>query len=109
MFPKMIRRYLVFVAEKTLMFYHVKANNAFVAEYRKRAEELRGARLTLCVNSSLTRPDRLVIAPHLSYFCCEVGHNAPSRAVPKHPIYIYRLADGLGRPVTSTASGQDWA
>jgi hypothetical protein len=29
--------------------------------------------------------------------------------VPKHPIYVYKLADGLDRPVTSTASGQDWA
>jgi len=89
--------------------YHVKADNAFVAGYRKRAEELRGRPLTLCVNSSLTRPDTLMIAPQLSYFCCEVGHQASSRAVATHPIYIYKLADGLDRPVTSTASGQDWA
>ncbi|MHC4177254.1 MAG: hypothetical protein ACYSWU_07095, partial [Planctomycetota bacterium] len=89
--------------------FHVKANNAFVAAYRKRAEQLRGKLLTLCVNSGLTRPETLVIAPHLSYFCCEVGHGASSRAVPKHPIYVYKLADGLDRPVTSTASGQDWA
>ncbi len=89
--------------------YHVKSNNAFVAGYRRRAEQLRGKPLTLCVNSGLTRPETLVIAPHLSYFCCEVGHGASSRAVPKHPIYVYKLADGLDRPVTSTASGQDWA
>jgi len=89
--------------------FHVKENNAFVAGYRRRAEELRGKPLTLCVNSGLTSPETLVIAPHLSYFCCEVGHGAASRAVPRHPIYVYKLADGLNRPVTSTASGQDWA
>lgn len=89
--------------------FHVTAATAFVAEYRRRAEELRGKPLTLCVNSGLTNPQALAIAPHLSYFCCEVGHNAGSRAVPKHPIYVYKLADGLDRPVTSTASGHDWA
>jgi hypothetical protein len=89
--------------------FQVKAANDFVVQYHQRAEQLRGKPLTLCVNSGLTSPDTLVIAPHLSYFCCEVGHNASSRAVPKHPIYVYKLADGLNRPVTSTASGQDWA
>lgn len=89
--------------------FHVTENNAFVAAYRRRAEQLRGGPLTLCVNSGLSGPETLVIAPHLSYFCCEVGHSAASRAVPKHPIYVYKLADGLDRPVTSTASGQDWA
>ncbi len=89
--------------------FQVKAVTAFVVQYRKRAEEIRGRPLTLCVNSGLTRPNTLVIAPHLSYFCCEVGHNAAGLKVPTHPVYVYKLADGLDRPVTSTASGQDWA
>ncbi|MFH1922153.1 MAG: hypothetical protein ABIP48_20005, partial [Planctomycetota bacterium] len=89
--------------------FHVKTNNAFVAQYRRRAEEIRGKPLTLCVNSGLSSPQNLVIAPHLSYFCCEVPHNAAARAAAQHPIYVYKLADGLDRPVTSTASGQDWA
>jgi len=89
--------------------YQVKANDAFVAGYRKRAEELRGKPLTLCVNSGLSSPQSLLIAPQLSYFCCEVRHDAPKRAPAKHPVYVYKLADGLDRPVTSTASGADWA
>ncbi len=89
--------------------YQVKANTAFVAEYRLRAERYRGRPLALCVNSGLTDPISLAIAPHLSYFCCEVNHQAPSHQVPTHPIYVYKLADGVGRPVASTASGQDWA
>ncbi len=89
--------------------FHVKANTAFVGQYHQRAMEIRGAPLTLCVNSGLTNPQALAIAPKLSYFCCEVSHNAASLAAAEHPIYIYKLADGLNRPVTSTASGQDWA
>lgn len=89
--------------------YHVKTNNAFVAEYRRRAEQYRGRPLALAVNSAANEPAALVIAPHLTYFCCEVDHHASARSVPAHPISIYKLADGLNRPVTSTASGQDWA
>jgi hypothetical protein len=89
--------------------FQVKANNAHVAAYRKRAEELRGKPLTLCVNSWINSPESLVIARQLSYVCCEMEHQAASRAVPLHPIYIYKMADGLGLPVASTASGPDWA
>jgi len=89
--------------------FHVQAATRFVAEYHKRAEALRGEALSLSVNSGLSNPQALVIAPHLSYFCCEVGHAAARRRPPAHPVYIYKLADGLGRHVASTASGQDWA
>jgi len=89
--------------------FQVEAANDFVVEYYRRARELAGKPLTLCVNSGLNSPHALMIAPHLSYFCCEVRHNAGGRAVAKHPIYVYKLADGLNRPVASTAAGQDWA
>lgn len=89
--------------------FQVKAVTDFVAEYRRRGEELKGKSLPLAVNSGLSGPMSLAITPHLSYFCCEVDHHAESRKVPVHPIYVYKLADGLNRPVTSTASGWDWA
>lgn len=89
--------------------FQVKANTAFVADYRRRAEELVGQPLSLCVNSGLDDAQALSIAPHLSYFCCEVNHAAASRTLPMHPVYVYKLADGLERPVAATSSGQDWA
>ena len=89
--------------------FHVRAATRFVAEYHKRACELAGKRVGLSVNSGLSNPQALVIAPHLSNFCCEVGHGAGRRRPPSHPVYIYKLADGLGRPVLATAAGQDWA
>jgi hypothetical protein len=92
-------------------FYHfqVMADNAFVGEYHKRAGELAGRPIGLSVNSGLSNPHALVIAPHLSNFCCEVRHNASRRRPATHPVYIYKLASGLGRTVCSTAAGQDWA
>ena len=89
--------------------FQVKANTRFVGRYRKQGEGIRGKPVTLCVNSGLSNPQALAIAPELSYFCCEVHHGAAGLSPAKHPIYIYKLADGLDRPVTSTASGQDWA
>jgi hypothetical protein len=92
-------------------FHHfqIMAANDFVAAYHRRAEELRGRPLGLSVNSGLNSPHALVAAPLLSNFCCEVHHNAATRRCATHPVAIYKLADGLGRPVASTASGQDWA
>jgi hypothetical protein len=89
--------------------FQVKANNAFVASYHKRACELAGRSVGLSVNSGLGDPHGLVIAPHLSSFCCEVWHAADKRRPPVHPVYIYKLGEGLDRPVCSTAAGQDWA
>ncbi len=89
--------------------FHVQAVHQFVAEYRRRGAELRGKPITLSVNSPLSPARRLVIAPQLSYFCCEIGHAAASRQSPTHPIYIYKLADAVDRPVTATASGHDWS
>ena len=89
--------------------FQVKADNDFVARYYAKAKRLAERELTLCVNSGLTNAHSLMIAPHLSYFCCEVRHNASGRAVAEHPVYVYKLADGLNRPVASTAAGSDWA
>jgi len=94
---------------KEFHHFHVMAATQVVAEYYRRAKALRGAELSLSVNSGLGDPQAIVIAPHLSYFCCEVGHGAATRRVPDGPVSIYKLADGLNRPVASTASGHDWA
>ncbi|MGB9879347.1 MAG: hypothetical protein ACPLRM_01170, partial [Anaerolineae bacterium] len=89
--------------------FQVKSATKFVAEFREKANEWKGSHMPLAVNSSLVGPMNLAITPHLDYFCCEVDHQAGKRQVPLHPIYVYKLADGLDRPVTSTASGGDWA
>jgi hypothetical protein len=89
--------------------FHVTSNTKYVGEYRQLAEQIRGQALTLSVNSGLDGAQALAIAPQLTNFCCEVPHNAASLAPATEPIYIYKLGDGLQRPIASTASGQDWA
>ena len=89
--------------------YQVRANTEYVRAFHKLAGELRGKPVTLSVNSGLGSPTSLAIAPYVSYFCCEVGQNAASRAAPKHPIYVFKLADGLDRPLAVMGSGQDHA
>lgn len=89
--------------------FQVKAANRFAIECRKRAEAVRGKPVSFSVNSGLSSPHALVIARELSHFCCEVKHQAATLKPPTHPVYIYKLADGLNRHVASTASGHDWA
>ncbi len=89
--------------------YQVHANTEYVRAFHKRACEIRGKPVTLSVNSGLSSPTSLAIAPYVSYFCCEVGQNASSRATPKHPIYVFKLADGVDRPLAVMGSGQDHA
>ena len=89
--------------------YQIHANTEYVRAFHQRACELRGKPVTLSVNSGLSSPTSLAIAPYVSYFCCEVGQNASSRATPKHPIYVFKLADGVDRPLAVMGSGQDHA
>ncbi len=89
--------------------FQYRTATAFIGEYHRLAEEAAGRPLALAVNSGMWSPLDLVIAPHLTYFCGEVSQQASERKVPTHPIAVYKLADALSRPMTSTASGQDWA
>ena len=89
--------------------YQVKANTEFVRAYHQEASRLRGAPVSLSVNSGLNDPQALAIGPHLGYFCCEIPHGAERKQPSDHPIAIYKLGDALDRPIASTASGQDWA
>lgn len=89
--------------------FQYRRATAFIGEYHHMAEEAAEHKLALAVNSGMWSPLDLVIAPHLTYFCGEVSQNASDQKVPTHPIAVYKLADALSRPMTSTASGQDWA
>jgi len=93
---------------KEFLDFQLKEATAFVARYHRKLCRLAGSELTLSVNSSMSRPEALAIAPYLSYFCCEVSHQARSRKPPTHPIAVYKLGDGLNKPVASTAGGTDW-
>ncbi|MCE5219177.1 hypothetical protein LLH03_19350 [bacterium] len=96
------------LGEEFLTFQY-RAAAEWVGEVRKYAEGLAGHPLMLSVNSSASGPGSLVIAPQLSYFCGEVGHDAGTLKVSYSPIFTYKLGDALQRPQVCTGAGQDWA
>jgi len=94
---------------KEFMDFQAEAVTQYVRGFHEEACRLRGRRVTLSVNSGLESPLALMIAPYVDYFCCEVGHHANDGGWPTHPVYIYKLAEALRRPVAAMASGQDHA
>ncbi len=91
------------------------ASADFIGEVRKYAEQLVGHPLLVSVNSGVTDPKNLVVAPQVSYFCGEVDHGTekyawgPQKNVDLQPVWTFKLADAVGRFQACTASGQDWA
>jgi hypothetical protein len=81
----------------------------WVAEYRRYCEGVAGRPLALCVNSSVTHPDSILIAPVVTFFSGEVPAEADSGGVSALPVWSFKLGDALGRPMACTAAGQDWA
>ena len=89
--------------------FQARAAVEWVAEYRRWAEGVAGHPLALCVNSAVSGPDDLMIAPVVTFFSGEVEHEAGSGKLSAVPIWTYKLGDALGRPVACTAAGWDWA
>lgn len=89
--------------------FQKRAATQWVAEYRKWAEGVAGHPLALCVNSAVSGPDNLLIAPVLTFFSGEVGHDAPDGQVSANPVWSFKLGDAVNRPVACTAAGWDWA
>jgi len=89
--------------------FEFRTSTAWVAEFRAYAEKLAGHPLAVSVNSPVSGPNSALVAPVASYFVGEVRHDAASLAVPSGPVWSYKLADGLDRPLAATASGEDWA
>ena len=89
--------------------FEAQAATQWVAEYRQWAEGVAGHPLMLCVNSGVSGPDDLMIAPTVTFFSGEVGHGADKGKVSAEPIWSFKLGDALSRPVACTAAGGDWA
>jgi len=96
------------LAQEYLTFQLAAARDC-VQELRRYAEGVARHPLVLSVNSGVSGQYDLFIAPVITYFVGEVGHDAASRAVPLGPVFSYKLGDALGRPVAATAAGWDWA
>ena len=63
----------------------------------------------MSANAGLLWPNHLADYRALDFFSAEIEHGAADLRLTDRPLFAYRLADAMGRPLAATASGQDWA
>ena len=78
---------------------------ALVKQLGKKASQIAGKKVPVGVNSWNLIPQQLPTAHNADYFSNEVEHYGKEDLVPP---FVYRLGDGLGKPVFSTGTGEDW-
>jgi hypothetical protein len=89
--------------------YQSKMAVALMEELHAYANEVAGKRVPLGANAGLLWPGHLQDYRTIDLFSAETDHHAAARRLSDTPIFAYRLADAVGRPYASTASGGDWA
>jgi hypothetical protein len=81
----------------------------FIHELRELAADTAGHAVPVAANAGLLWPRHLADYRSLDLFSAETDHHATGRRLSDAPLMAYRLADAVGRPYASTASGGDWA
>jgi hypothetical protein len=89
--------------------YQFRGAAHFMAELRELAAKTAGHPVPIGANACLLWGPHLSDYSALDLFSAEIEHHAPSCRFDDRPLLAYRLADAVGRPLTSTASGNDWA
>ena len=80
-----------------------------MAELRALAARIAGHPVPMGANAGLLWGPHLADYQSLDLFSAEIPHRAEARRFSDDPLVAYRLADAVGRPLASTASGGDWA
>ena len=91
--------------------YQYRAAEGVMADLRDTALRAAGHDLAFGANAGLPDTGSLTDYRVLTQFSCEVGQNAEGgpTAENTNAVLAYKLAAALKRPLTATASGQDWA
>ncbi len=89
--------------------YQCRAAADFMLELRRLAAETAQRPVPMGANAGLLSPPHLSDYQALDLFSAEIEHHAARRCLDDTPLVAYRLAEAVDRPLTSTASGQDWA
>jgi hypothetical protein len=89
--------------------YQTRGAAVLMARLRSLAAREAGRPVPMSANAGVLWPHHLVDYESLDFFSAEVEHEAAVRRFSDRPLFAYRLADAVGRPLASTASGQDWA
>jgi hypothetical protein len=89
--------------------YQFRGAARFMAELRALAAKTAGRPVPMSANACLLWGPHLSDYQALDFFSAEIEHHALQRQFSDSPLVAYRLADAVGRPLASTASGGDWA
>jgi len=91
------------------MTYQARAEAALVGEIRDLVTRTRGRAMSFSANTCLPSPLHMADYPHLDTLCGEISLNAGAGKPSGVAHVAYKVAEGLDRPLASTASGWDWA
>lgn len=81
-----------------------------VRQLARLAGEIVGHPITLSANTVLPLLEHVVVTPYLTHLVGEVEHSAgDGTGHLLNAVRAYRMAEALGKPMASTASGTDWA
>jgi hypothetical protein len=89
--------------------YQFRGAAKFMGDLRALAARTAGRPIPMGANAGLLWGPHLSDHQSLDLFSAEIPHHAEGRRFSDDPLVAYRLADAVGRPLASTASGQDWA
>ena len=89
--------------------FQARGATSFMSRLRALAAKEAGRPVPMSANAGVLWPHHLVDHATLDFFSAEVEHEAAERRFSDQPLFAYRLADAVGRPLASTASGWDWA
>jgi hypothetical protein len=89
--------------------YQTRGAATFMSDLRGLVRREAGREVPMSANAGLLWPHQLVDYESLDFFSAEIEHEAADRRLSDRPLFAYRMADAVGRPLASTASGQDWA
>jgi hypothetical protein len=89
--------------------YQLQGAARFMQELRGLAAQTAGHPVPIGANAGLLWGNHLNDFKALDLFSAEIEHHASDRCFSDAPLVAYRLADSVGRPLASTASGWDWA
>jgi len=89
--------------------YQVMSIRILERELIELAREVRGTPIPVGVNAYNLAPEQIFDSDFVDYFAAEIDHYASQGRIPSSLVFVYKLADALGKPLASTAHGSDWA
>jgi hypothetical protein len=89
--------------------YQLQGAARFMEELRALSARTAGHPIPMGANAGLLWGNHLNDFKALDLFSAEIEHHASDGHLSDAPLVAYRLADAVGRPLASTASGWDWA